>query len=130
PTLIQPSPVVDLAATVIVPAIKSATVSRWKEPDPTYTPAPALVFDDPVPGKRQSTSRIFVIGIAIVLLCVVGYLVRSLVFGNPNRPAPQVTQAQKPTPVRQLPVTPLPAEPKPVVPAGSPTVQAQTVPPP
>src|ERR1700761_2005579 len=83
PTLIQPSPVVDLAATVIVPAIKSAPVSRWKEPDPTYTPAPAPVFDDPVPGKRPSTSRIFVIGIAIVLLCVVGYLGRSLVFGNP-----------------------------------------------
>jgi hypothetical protein len=130
PTLIQPSPVVDLAATVIVPAIKSAPVSRWKEPDPTYTPAPAPVFDDPAPGKQRSTSRIFVIGIAIVLLCVVGYLVRSLVFGNPSRPSPQVTQTEKPTPVRQSPVTPPPAEPKPLVPAGSPTVQAHTVSPP
>ncbi len=129
PTLIQPSPVTDPAATVIVPVAKSASVSRWKAPDPTYPPAPTPVFDDPVPAKRPSTSKIFGIGIAIVLLCAVGYFVRSFVLGNQNRLARQVTRAEKSTPVQQSPVTPPPAEPTPVPPAGSPAVQPHSVPP-
>ena len=41
PTLIQPPPPPDpVAETIIVPAVKSVPMSRWKEPDPTYSPAP------------------------------------------------------------------------------------------
>ena len=111
-----------------MPVVKSTPVSRWKAPDPTYPPAPTPVFDDPVPAKRPSTSQIFGIGIAIVLLCAVGYFVRSFVLGNQNRPAPQVT-LEEPTPVPQPPVTPPPAEPDTGATRRVPAVQPHSVPP-
>lgn len=130
PTLIQPPPVADfVAATIIVPAVRPVPVSRWKEPDPTYAPAPEPVLDDPVPAKWLSTSRIFAIGTAIVLLCAIGYLVSSFVFGNRPRPAPQITRQEKPTPVRQSPETPPTDLPKPVVPAKPAPVEAHSAPP-
>jgi hypothetical protein len=120
PTLIQPPPPPDpVAETIIVPAVKSVPVSRWKEPDPTYSPAPepAPVSDDQARARWLSTPRALAIGSAVVILCAIGYLVSSFHFGSPAKPAPQVTKQVEPSTVPQPPEQPSPAPPKPVVPA-------------
>jgi hypothetical protein len=129
PTLIQPPPAPDFAETMIVPVIKPVPTSRWKEPDPTYAPAPEPVSDERAPARSLSTPRILVIS-AVLILCVIGYLVSSLHFGNPAKPAPQVTQQVKPSPVRQ-PQEPPPAAPPPAAPpkAVVPAKPAVVVPP-
>jgi hypothetical protein len=122
PTLIQPSRAADpVAETIIAPAIKPVPTSRWKEPDPTYAPPPEFepepVSDDQAPSRWLSTPRVLVIS-AVTILCVIGYLVSTLHFGNAAKPAPQVTRQVKPSPIPQ-PQEPGPtAPPKAGVPAG------------
>ena len=52
-----------------------------------------------------------------MILCAIGYLVTSFHFGNPAKPAPQVTKQVEPSPVPQPPEQPPTAPPNPVVPA-------------
>ena len=123
PTLIPLPPAPDLADTVIVPVIQSVPTSRWKEPDPTYAPAPEpeTVSDEQAPARRLSTPLALAIGSAVIILCAIGYVASTFHFGNPAKPAPPVTQV-KPSPVRQ-PLEPPPAAPPlAVVPAKPPVV--------
>jgi len=139
PTLIQPPPPPDpVAETIIVPAVKSVPMSRWKEPDPTYAPAPEPepVSDNRAPARWLSTPRALAIAGAVVILSAVGYLASSSHFGNPAKPAPQVTQV-KPSPVPQTHGPSPTAPPAPVGPAEpaahtriAPTIVKPPVPPP
>jgi hypothetical protein len=116
PTLIQPPPVAEpVAATMIVPAVKSVPVSRWKEPDPKYAPAPEPAYEDQAPAKRLSTPWLLAIGSAVIILCAIGYLVSSFVFGNRTEPLAQVPRQAKPAPARQSPTPPPTAPPNTVV---------------
>jgi hypothetical protein len=110
PTLIQPPPAaVPVAATIIVPAVKSVPTSRWKEPDLTEVPAPEPepVSDDQAPARWLSTPLALAIGSAVIILCVIGYLVSSSHFGN--KPTPPIIR--KPEPGRPLVATPPKAQP-------------------
>jgi hypothetical protein len=97
PTLIQrPTPTVaPIAETTVVPAVKSVPVSRWKEPNPTYTPAPEPVpaSDGQVSSRWLSTPRLLAICSAIVILFTIGYLVNFFLLGNPSKPASQGSPA-------------------------------------
>jgi hypothetical protein len=104
PTLIQPPPAaVRVAETVIVPAVKSVPTSRWKEPDLTDVPAPEPepVSDDQAPARWLSTPLALAIGIAVIILCVIGYLVSSSHFGN--KPTPQIIRQAEQPPVAAPP---------------------------
>jgi hypothetical protein len=120
PTLIQPPPAaVPAAETIIVPAVKSVPTSRWKEPDLTEVPAPEPepVSDEQAPARWLSTPLALAIGSAVIILCVIGYLVSSSHFGNPAKPAQQVTRQVKPSPIPKPLEHTSPAPPSPVVPA-------------
>ena len=124
PTLIQPPPVADpVAATIIVP-VKRVAEPRWKEPDPTYAPAPEPVLEDHVSARWLSTPRIFAIGTAIMVLVAIGYLVSSFVFGNRTKQPAQITQQAKPAPVRQSTKPPPTAQSDSNIPPGPTTVSA------
>ena len=120
PTLIQPPPaVVDFADTVTVPTIKPVPASRWKEPEPTYAPAPEPVPDDQVPARWFSVPRALAIGSAIAILGAVGYFVNLHSFSNQTKPVvpapahlekPPVSSAQE-LPPPALPSTDIPARP-------------------
>jgi hypothetical protein len=116
PTLIQPPRAADpIAETIIVPAVKSAPTSRWKEPDLTDVPAPEPepVSDDQAPARRLSTPLALAIGSAVIILCVIGYLVSSSHFGN--KPTPQIIRKAEQPPVAAPPTAP-PASDTPAVP--------------
>jgi hypothetical protein len=129
PTLIQrPTPTAaPIAETTIVPAVKSIPVSRWKEPDPTYTPAlePAPAADGHVPSKWLSAPRILAICSAIAILFTIGYLINFFLLGNGSKPASQVTRQGGPAPGTRTPdVTQTP----PAKTAGPPPPAASDVP--
>jgi hypothetical protein len=118
PTLIQPLVAADpVADTIMVPAVKPVSGPRWKVPDPpTSAPESEPVSDEQVPPRWLSTPRIFAIGGAVIILCVIGYLVSSYLFGNRTKPAPQITRQVEPAPVPPPPKPPPTAPPNPGVP--------------
>jgi hypothetical protein len=114
PTLIQPLRAPDpVAETIIVPAVKSAPTSRWKEPDLTDVPAPEPepVSDDQAPARWLSIPLALAICSAVLILCVIGYLVTSSHFGN--KPTPQIVRHAElpPAPAKAPPASDTPAVP-------------------